>query len=363
MNFHPKHPFNLPLLPPSFSVEESSQSEIIKLLIEANKAISELNGLCHAIPNAYHLLTHILPILESRDSSAIEGVHTTVKTLLETQIKAEKEQDPINKEGLRYKEALDAGSRSLKKYSLSTRTILNIHRHLLLIGGEFKKQGNQIAKGTETIYTPPDPTQINKLMHNWEHYVHSSDDMTGSLIMTDPLIKIIISHYQFEAIHPFSDGNGRTGRILMILQMQLYKLLDLPVLYISSQLFKRRKEYYSRLLNVSKSEEWISLIKFFLTAFEKQAKDTKQIILNIIDERKKMKDALYKNNLMGKDLLDHIFTYPVTHATFMGEKLKLTYQTAGKHLAALEKVGLLKSQKSGTYKFYYNTGLLDCLKA
>ena len=362
MNFHPKHPFDLPLLPPSFSIDELSQSEIIKLLIKANKAISELNGLCHAIPNPYYLLTHILPILESRDSSAIEGVYTTVETLLETQIKVEKEQDPINKEGLRYKYALNAGFRSLKEYnSLSTRTILNIHKHLILSGGQFKKQGNKIVKGTEIIYTPPDPTQLNRLMNNWEKYVHSSEDTANFL--SDPLIKIIISHYQFEAVHPFTDGNGRTGRILMVLQMQLYKLLDLPVLYISSQLLKYRQKYYSCLLNVSKSEEWISLIKFFLDAFEKQARDTKQIILNIIGERKKMKEALYQNNLMsGRDFLDHIFTYPVTHATFMGGKLKLTYQTAGKHLAALEKVGLLKSKKSGTYKFYYNTGMLNCLK-
>ena len=357
MSFQLEHPFDLPPLPPALSAKELFQPEAVRLTVKANKAVSELKGLCHAIPNPYTLLMNLPVLQESRDSSAIEGVHTTLKTLLENQIKAEKYQDPPNKEALRYKTALFAGRDSLQKYkSLSTRSILNIHKHLILGGGQFKTQGNKIVSGQKTIYTPPNPTQLDRLMGNWEQYVHSTDDMT------DPLIKIIVSHYQFEALHPFSDGNGRTGRILIILQMCLYGLLDFPILYISNQLFKCRREYYSLLLHVSKTGKWMPLISFFLRAFEKQAQDTKKTISCIIEEWKKMKQALGSRS-HKRDFLDHLFNYPVTHASFMGKKLNITYQTAGKYLFDWEKARLLKSHKSGTYKLYYNTGLLKCLKA
>ena len=360
MVFNPDYSFDLPLLPPDLDQKDLFDPKIIKLVIQANRSISELNGTCRAIPNAYPLLMNIPILQEAVSSSAIEGIHTTVETLLEAQIKIkQEEQSSSTKETLRYREALHTGRRYLKKYkSLSTRGIKAIHNKLMSRGGKFKTQVNKIAKGNKVLYTPPAPNDTNKLIGNWETYVHSSD------VDIDPLIKIAISHYQFEAIHPFSDGNGRTGRILIVLQMLLYELLDFPILYISGYLLKHRQQYHSSLLNVTKSEKWIKFITFFLTAFDTQAKITKKVIIDIMKAKEDIKKELKsKHNLIySKEFLDHIFAHPITHATFMAEKLNITYQTASKHLSELEKAGLLKKRKSGTYKLYLNPTLLKCLK-
>ena len=360
MVFHPDRSFNLPLLPPDLKEKDLFNPKITQLVIKAHRSIGELKGACHALPNAYPLLLNIPVLQEAVSSSAIEGIHTTVETLLEAQIKIrkEKEQDPATKEALRYREALDAGAKSFKKYSLTNRTISTVHRQLLPQGEQFKQQINKIARGSKAIYTPPSPAHTSDLMNNWENYIHSLDDGI------DPLIKTAIAHYQFEAIHPFSDGNGRTGRILVVLQMLLYKLLEFPVLYISGYLIKHRKKYYSSLLNISKSGQWIDFIVFFLMAFDKQAQETKKVIMDIIKARDNLKQKLKREHhlIYSRDFLDHIFSYPITHATFMANKLDVTYQTASKHLSELEKNKILKKRKSGTYKLYYNPYLLDCLK-
>ena len=359
MTFNPNYSFDLPVLPPDLKQEDLFEPELVQLIIKANRAIGELNGLCRAIPNPYSLLMNIPILQEAVSSSAIEGIHTTVETLLEAQIKLDKETDPASKEALRYREALHKGFESLKDYkSLPTRVILNIHGQLMSNGGRFKKQGNKIAKGARTIYTPPAPRQINDLMGNWENYINSSNKKI------DPLIKIAISHYQFEAIHPFSDGNGRTGRILVVLQMVLYKLLDWPVLYVSGYLIKNRQKYYSGLLNITKSNNWLTFIKFMMKAFYEQAEVTRKVITDIIEEKNKMKRILKSEHklIYSQELLEHLFAYPVAYPTAMGEKLNITYQTASKYLSDLEKAGLLVKKRSGKYMFYYNLKLLSCLK-
>lgn len=359
MVFDPNHNFDLPLLPPNLNQEELFEPELVKLVVQANRAIGELNGLCRAIPNPYPLLMNIPILQEAVSSSAIEGIHTTIETLLEAQIKLDKEKDPASKEALRYRGALHKGFKLLKDYdSLPTRIILNIHGQLMPSGGCFKKQENRIAKGSKIIYTPPSPVQINNLMSNWEKYINSLDKKI------DPLIKIAISHYQFEAIHPFSDGNGRTGRIIVVLQMILYNLLDWPILYVSGYLIKNRKKYYSSLLNITKSGNWLEFIKFMMKAFYEQAKVTRKVITNIIEEKNKMKQILKSEHksIYNPELLEHLFAYPVSYPTSMGEKLNITYQTASKYLSDLEKAGLLLKKRSGTYILYYNLNLLNCLK-
>ena len=359
MAYSPEHSFDLPPLPPSFPEEVLSEPGIAKLIVQAHRSIGELKGICRAISNPYAILMNIPVLQESVSSSEIEGIHTTVETLLEAQIKTKQEQSPASKEALRYRAALHEGFKFFKaNNSLPSRAILSIHKSLMPRGGQFKKQGNKITRGPDVIYTPPPPSQANRLMGNWENYIHDLNDKT------DPLIKAAISHYQFEAIHPFSDGNGRTGRIMIVLQMLLYGLLDFPVLYISGYLLKNRKKYYSSLLGVTKEEKWLELIKFFLSAFDEQAQTTKEVIMNIIQARQRMKAELkdMRRLTFSADFLDHIFSYPVTHATFMAKKLGIVYQTAGKRLSDLEKAGLLKRKQSGTYKLYYNFQLLDCLK-
>ncbi len=360
MTFNPNEPFNLPLLPPSLKKEDLSNPNFIRLLIKANRSISDLNGICQVIPNPYTLLM-IPRLVEVRDSSAIEGIYTTIENILESQVNKEKELDPATKEATRYNEALHKGYTSFKSLkSLSTRTIRDIHGELMPTGGMFKQQINKITKGNgEILYTPPSPDKVNKLMKNWDDYVNKDGDKN-----IDCLIKIAISHYQFEAIHPFSDGNGRTGRIVIILQMLLYNLLDFPVLYISGYLMKNRQKYYSCLFNVTQSNKWIEFITFFLRAFDEQAKITKDIILSILKSKRETKETLQKKHriIYSEDFLDHIFLYPITHATFLAKELGITYQTAGKYLSELEQSGLLKKKKSGRYNLYYNIQLLECLR-
>ena len=359
MPFNPHHPFDLPPLPPDWKQEVLFEPELTRLIIKTHRAIGELKGLTRAIPKAYPLLMNIPVLQEAVSSSAIEGIHTTVETLLEAQIKMEKERDPASKEALRYKAALNTGFKSFKSYkSLSTRVILDIHRRIVPGGGNFKTQENKIAGRGPVLYTPPSPVQINNLMSNWENYVNRQDDKI------DPLIKTAVSHYQFEAIHPFPDGNGRTGRILMVLQLVLCELLDWPVLYISGYLIKNRSRYYSLLLEISTSGNWLKFIKFMIKAFHTQAGVTKQVILNIIEAKREMKKILKSKHasLYSQELLEHLFSYPVTYSKFMGSELNITYQTAGKYLSGLEKVGLLSKKQAGTYILYYNLGLLNCLK-
>jgi Fic family protein len=358
MTFDPKLPFKLPLLPPPLRTEEIMQKDLMQLLIKANSSLAELNGTCRAISNPYILLN--IPMLqESVASSEIEGIHTTVETALEEQVKAASEQDPAGKEALRYREAINSGFVALDKYSLSTRTILSIHKKLMPQGGgQFKKQQNQIAKGSRVIYTPPIPTEVDNLMSNWEKYVHSDDEGF------DSLIRVAVSHYQFEAIHPFSDGNGRTGRILMVLQIVKDKLLDSPILYLSGYLNRNREEYYRLLNSVTTESNWIEFIRFMLQAIHEQAQVTNVVIFKMMSERNKLKKRLRKDfsSIYSPDLLDHIFTFPVTYPTFMAEKMEITYQTASKYLAALEEAEILSKKKSGRHVLYYNISLLACLR-
>jgi len=355
-----KVPYSLPLLPPPLTTIDVLEKGLVQLLIKAHKALAELNGTCRAIHNPYILLN--IPMLqESVASSEIEGIHTTVETALEEQLKAVDEQDPAGKEALRYREAIQAGFQSLTSYSLSTRTVLTIHEKLMpSTGGQFKQQQNQIAKGRskEVIYTPPAPTEVPSLMSNWENYVHNDGDEV------DPLIRVAVSHYQFEAIHPFADGNGRTGRILMVLQIVKDQLLDSPILYLSGYLNKHRDDYYRLLSAVTNEGKWIDFIKFMLQAIGEQAFVTKEVILNMMSTREEVKKKLKIDfaAIYSPDLLEHIFTYPVTYPTHMAEKMGITYQTASKHLSLLEEGNILSKRKSGRHTLYYNIPLLACLR-
>jgi Fic family protein len=358
MAFDAKNPYDLLLLPPNLKESELLNKDFVQLIIKANSALAELNGTCRAITNPSILLN--IPMLqESVASSEIEGIHTTVETALEDQVKAPGEQDPSGKEALRYREAINTGFENLGMYALSTRTILAIHKQLMPMGGgKFKQQQNQIAKGSVVIYTPPRPSEVDRLMSNWEQYVNSEDQGL------DPLVRVAVSHYQFEAIHPFTDGNGRAGRILMVLQIVRDKLLDLPILYLSGYLNKHRDNYYRLLGSVTQENNWTEFIGFMLRAICEQAHVTRDVILKIMYERNRLKEKLQKefSSIYSPDFLDHIFSFPVTYSTFMAGKLGITYQTASKYLSTLEAAGVLAKKKSGRHTLYYNISLLRCLR-
>ena len=292
--FLPERPFDLEELPPQLNIQHHPNfRKFMELYLRAQKNISELNGSLREIEN----LNPLYLLHESTYSSAIENIDTTIESVLEDETKPQQERKANNKEVIKYKEAIIRGYKSMKEFSLSSRTIKAIHKKLELpkdIPGEFRKSQNHIAhktgEKTTIIYTPPQINYLNNLLSNWESFVHKKDTAFF------PLIRVVISHYQFEAIHPFEDGNGRTGRILMVLQLILEEMLEFPVLFISGYLSENDRKYKELLLNITKEGQWWEFIEFMLQGFSEQALKTKSFLSTMKNNRKKLKDYLYNND-------------------------------------------------------------------
>lgn len=357
MAFNPKEPYTaLKDLPPDFDFETL---KILKALKEARSEIGELKGYCSNIPNPMMLMS-VAVAKESVESSKIEEIHTTVENVLEGQVLPESEIKGPDKEVLRYREAILFGYKSFKDVGLVTRTITGIHDKLLPDSQGYRKQQNSITNDRtgEKIYTPPLATTVERYISQWENFVNSEDK--GNL---DPLIRCALGHYQFEAIHPFGDGNGRTGRILLALQLVSEKLLDHPVLYISGYLNKNRTEYYKRLLEVTKNEEWEELVLFMLNGFATQAAKTKNKLFQMQSEYQKIIELIKtKHSKMNAiETANHLFSLPVTNPTYFAKALNIHYQTASKHLNELKESGILKDTKMGKNHFYYVIPLFKML--
>lgn len=361
MAFDPEKPFNLKPLPPPISLKDCPDLlDLMKAHNDALQAISQLDGALREIESPEMFLSTFY-LRESISSNAVENIHTTIESVLEDQIKPDKEQTQANKEVMHYRAALIDGQKSQEKYGLSSRTIKSIHRQLQITKGtpgEYRKVQNAIANrrkdGTEErIFTPPPWQSVEDLMANWEKFAANDEDFF-------PLIRTAICHYQFEATHPFEDGNGRTGRILVILQMLDQQLLSYPALFLSGYLSEKEDLYKKLLLEVSKNGRWWEYINFMLTAYAVQAIKTRIGIIQLKKARKELKARLFnmddspiKQNRISA-VVDHIFSNPVTHAMFMERDLKIHWQTCGKYLRALAKLGVLKEQQSGKYKFFRN---------
>ncbi len=240
--------------------------------------------------------------------------------------------------------------------------ILGIKRKLLPSSSEeFRKLQNGIENSLtkEIIYTPPIASAIPELVNNWEKYVN---DRTSDV---DPLIRTAIAHYQFEAIHPFSDGNGRTGRILMVLQLIENGLLQLPVLYVSSYINKHKVEYYQLLKGVTENNDWNSYIRFMLEAFASQAKQTKEMLFQIRKLYHGDKRAIKKNHrgIYSADLVENLFCYPIITPVKLATELGIHYTTASKYLAELAAGGILTDVgKSGKYHLFVHERLIKVIR-
>lgn len=359
--YNPKQPFDLKDLPPSIKLAD--HPNLNSFFIIANKAqqeISELKGSLSNIKNP-DILLNSLYLQESISSSAVENIHTTIESALEDETRPEKERSQANKEVLNYRDALFAGQKSQEKYGLSSRTIKTIHKNLKVtrgVPGEFRQQQNSItnilANGTQhVLYTPPVHRDINRLLSNWETFV----DKNESFI---PLIKTAISHYQFEAIHPFEDGNGRTGRILMVLQLVQEGLLEYPALFISGYLSKYEKQYKNLLLEVTTENKWWDFIKFMIIGFGYQAATTHRALIQLDIARLELMVRLSedKKNTIKKSsietVINHIFANPTTHSKFMESETGIHWQTCAKYLNYLSENRILSQEKSGRYRFFSN---------
>lgn len=358
MSFNPSYPYRLEPLPPKNNFKNERISD---LLLKARTELAELKGFSFMMPNPL-LLTSPAIIKESVASSQIENINTTIVDVLQEQLFPEPERREPDKEVLRYRDAIMWGFNNLNKYSISTRLILGILKLLIPdSNGAYRKQQNQIKNNStgEILFTPPIAPDIPGLMSNWERFVNEKDtDM-------DPLIKSIIAHYQFESIHPFDDGNGRAGRILMVLQLIREGLIAWPILYISGYITNNRSDYYKNLRGVNSDQKWNELIVFMLEGFYKQAKETKETLFAVMTLFYDFKHEMKKKHrkIYSADFVEALFSLPIITPVRLAAKLNIHYTTASKHLMQLTKDGTLKERKLGKYHLFINEKLLKLVKA
>jgi Fic family protein len=357
MAHDPTQPYDLSLLPPGLNFKHEMFFDV---LMQTRTELGELNGYSRSLPNPLLLLSPAV-IRESVASSNIENINTTMEQALQAQLFPESEQKATDKEVLRYRDAVLWGFENLKKIPISTRLILGIQKKLIPDRGNgYRKTQNRIANSAtgEVLYTPPPVQDLSRLLGNWENFVNADQDGI------DPLVKCAISHYQFEAIHPFSDGNGRTGRILMVLSLIQQKLLSLPILYISGYINANRSEYYRCLRGVSSDAAWYDWILFMLKGFNQQAKATKNILFKVMDMLDKSREHVRTKNkkIYTAELVEALFSNPIITPVTLGKKLDVNYRTASRYLAELAKGKVLRERYVGKYHLYINKPLLDLLK-
>lgn len=358
--FLPEYPYNaLKPLPP-----EQKSIETIKILRQVNKssiALAELKGLAHTLPNPQILLNAVI-LKEARASSEIENVITTQDKLYQALSAKGINVDAATKEVLRYREAIILGTELIgKKGFLNTNMIVQIQKVLEENNAGLRKLPGTSLKNAATgavIYTPPDDKEtILYLMKNLEDYLNLQDDLS-------PLIKLAVQHYQFESIHPFYDGNGRTGRIINVLYLILHKLLSAPILYLSDYIINNKGDYYRLLQKVRVTDQWEEWVLFILQAVEVTAR---QAIVQINDINKLFIQSINiiktkAPNLYNKEILELLFEQPYCKIELLVERLGISRVTAAKYLKGWEKIGLLQSKKVWKETLYINTPLFELLK-
>lgn len=354
MSWHAEKPLNeLPLLPPAAQVMETT--ETLKACIGARASLAELKQAAELLPHQ-SLLINLLPLLEARDSSEIENILTTTDKLFQ-HASEDKDADPATKEALRYRTALRQGFEQLADRPLCTRTAVQICSELKGSEMDIRKVPGTVIGNHSTgqiLYTPPVGEQvIRELLANWEQFIHASDDI-------DPLIKMAVAHYQFEAIHPFYDGNGRTGRILNILYLIEQGLLTLPILYLSRYVVQHKSEYYRLLNSVTANGEWQPWLLYILKGTEEVSTWTCQkiaAIRNLMDSASVyIKSELPK--IYSHELVQVIFEQPYCRIQYLVDCDVAKRQTASVYLKQLADIGVLEERQAGREKLFVNPRLM-----
>jgi Fic family protein len=329
---------------------------ILKKLASSSRQLAELKGIAASIPNQA-ILINTLGLQEAKDSSEIENIVTTHDELLKDDVLPEAFASPAAKEVLRYRQALRVGFEQVRSSGLLTSNhLIEIQSELERNNAGFRKLPGTALKdgGGRTVYTPPqNPAEIVALMRDLERFINDSD-----LFAADPLIKMALIHHQFESIHPFYDGNGRTGRILNVLYLVKEGLLDIPVLYLSSHIVHTKADYYRLLQTVREDDTWEAWVLYLLDAVEHtaaQAITTIQAIKAALFDYKHRIRAGYK--FYSQDLINNLFMHPYTKIEFVQRDLQVSRLTATKYLDALAQGGFLHKQKIGRGNYYINLAL------
>ncbi len=354
-----RHIEKLKKLPPER--EKVETVKILRQLSKTSQSLGELKGIAKTIPNQTMLVNAVV-LQEAKDSSEIENIITTQDELYKALASQRKQASQV-KEVINYRKAIFTGFELIKIQGfLRVKDIETIQKTIIENNAGIRAMAGTVLKNDKTgeiVYTPPQEKAENlDLLSNFlEHFNNNQTDLS-------PLINLAILHYQFESIHPFYDGNGRTGRILNILYLILNELLDIPILYLSSYINKNKSNYYKYLNQVNKTDQWEDYILYMLKAVEETANYTIKKINTIknqlettIEKVKKEAPKIYR-----KELIELLFEQPYSKIEFVVEKLKVERKAASRYLKNLENIGVLKSEKIGRENLYLNKELIEILK-
>ncbi|WP_026950785.1 Fic family protein [Algoriphagus mannitolivorans] len=343
--------------------EDLETKSILKQLPPAHAALAELKGIVQSLPNQTILL-NTLGIQEAKDSSSVENIITTHDDLYKANLDFEVSISPEVKEVQNYVAAMKQGFELVEKQGLLTnQTILKIQETLEGNNAGFRKLPGTALKNAQTgdtVYSPPqDPNEILSLMANLEQFINDPE-----MSDYDPLVKMAIIHFQFESIHPFYDGNGRTGRILNILYLVLSGLQKLPVLYLSSHMIRNKPDYYRLLQGVRENGDWESWISYMIRGVENTAKETLVLIEELKALMADMKTQLRDNyKFYSQELLNNLFAHPYTKIEFLVRDLGVSRITAANYLNQLAADGVLRKERLGTGNYYVNERLFALLSS
>ncbi len=348
-------PYNdLPALPPAIELETRA---VLKACISARAALAELKQAAEMIPNQA-ILINTLPLLESQASNEIENIVTTTDSLFQNQYE-DHNADSATKEALRYSQSLFEGFRSIHKRPLNTRTAEKICTQIKHVEMKVRKvPGTALGKDSgEIVYTPPEgEDRLRSLLANWEQFLHNETDI-------DPLVRMAVGHYQFEAIHPFTDGNGRTGRVLNSLFLIHEGLLTLPILYLSRYIIENKTEYYRLLLEVTSDQSWEQWTLFILKGVAETSTWTKNkidAILKLFEHTAEFARE-HAGRAYSHELISLIFELPYCRIQNLVDMEGSVRQTAAKKLKQLVDIGILEEVVLGRKKLFTHPKLLRLL--
>ena len=357
LGWRAQRPYNeLPQLPPLVDLETKT---VLKRCITARAALAELKQAAELIPNQT-MLINTIPLLEAKDSSEIENIVTTTDMLFQYAQGGDNQANSATKEALRYRTALYSGFKSLQERPLCTATAVEICRTLKAADMDIRRiPGTQLANDRtgDVIYTPPEgEAHLRDLLGNWERFLHNQTDI-------DPLIRMAVGHYQFEAIHPFSDGNGRTGRVINILYLIQQELLTLPILYLSRYIIANKVDYYRLLLSVTREQTWEPWILYMLQAVEETAQWTtaKIAAIRTLSEITAIHVKTRLPKIYSRELVDVIFEQPYCRIGNLVDKQVVQRQAASRYLKELVSIGVLHEAQVGKEKLFIHPKLMQLL--
>ena len=359
MTFDPSKPYNeLPLLPPP--LESIETAAILKKCINARVALAELRQAAELIPNAA-VLVNALPLLEAQASSEIENIVTTTDKLLEyVDAPEQRAADPATKEALRYRRALFEGTRKVRAGELTIETAIDVCRTIKDERLDIRSKPGTTLRNTASgavVYTPPDSKAvILEKLENWQQFVNTRSDL-------DPLIRCAVQHYQFEAIHPFADGNGRTGRILNILYLVQQGLLDTPILYLSRYIIRNKADYYRLLLEVTTKQNWAPWITFMLDSIENTCGWTTEKVKAIRDLMRHTGEFIHRRlpKIYTWELVELLFKQPYCRIANVVDAELAKRQTASVYLKSLAEIGVLKEINAGRESLFVHPKYIELL--